>query len=69
MKQRINNEYYVYNNGREVTNIKLTDWLITIEIWSGNTSYNIDTDGTMKDLIDYQNIENIKLPLIYQEVL
>ena len=68
--KKINNEYYVfYNNGREVTNIKLTDWLITIQKYGPGEILvtSIDTDGTMKGFpIDLSKIlgKYCKLPLI-----
>ena len=68
--KKINNEYYVfYNNGREVTNIKLIDWLITIQKYGPGEILvtSIDTDGTMKGFpIDLSKIlgKYCKLPLI-----
>ena len=68
--KKINNEYYVfYNNGREVTNIKLSDWLITIQKYGPGEILvtSIDTDGTMKGFpIDLSKIlgKYCKLPLI-----
>jgi len=68
--KKVNNEYYIfYNNGREVTNIKLIEWLITIQKYGVGEILitSIDTDGTMKGFpIDLSKIlgKFCKLPLI-----
>lgn len=68
--KKIESEYFIfYNNGREVTNMKLVEWLTKIhKFGAGEILVTcIDTDGTMKGFpVDLAKIlgKYCKLPLI-----
>lgn len=68
--KKIEDEYFIfYNNGREVTNIKLTDWLEKIQKYGAGEILVtcIDTDGTMKGFpVELSKLlgKYCKLPLI-----
>lgn len=68
--KKLDKNYYIFfNNGREKTNIKLTDWLIKIQSLGAGEIFitSIDTDGTMRGFPEELAIllgHYCKLPLI-----